>query len=53
MKTETEKCVRCGIDTGIEVNTPVELRSNYIDGSGQLCQECYKKVYGKDRHTDK
>ena len=44
---ETEKCVTCGIDTGVPVNEHVDLRKNYVEGAGQLCAQCWGKVYNQ------
>jgi hypothetical protein len=38
-----EHCVMCGKETNVDVNTHVDLRSNYIEGVGQLCRQCYSK----------
>lgn len=42
-----EKCTSCGKDTPYNIDTPIELRSYYVEGGGQLCKQCYNKVYGK------
>ena len=41
---ETEKCILCGDDTGVPNNLPADARKHYIDGVGQLCENCYIKV---------
>ena len=41
----TEKCISCGVDTGVNVTTHVDYRFFYVDGAGQLCKTCYNKVY--------
>ena len=41
---ETEKCVLCGNDTGVLLNLPADARKHYINGVGQLCENCYIKV---------
>lgn len=38
---EKEKCVICGVDTGIDVTTHIDFRIGYVEGAGQLCKECY------------
>lgn len=43
--TGNDRCVCCGCDTGVATDTPVECRTNYIIGSGQLCKDCYIKLY--------
>ena len=49
-----EKCVRCGKETAYQVSTPVDLRRWYVEGSGQLCETCWRKVYehNRDREID-
>lgn len=41
-----ERCVLCGKQTSVPVMMPVSERAYYIEGCGQLCAECYQKVYG-------
>ena len=43
--TETERCDCCGCDTGIPKDTPISNRKYYIQGSGQLFNKCYTKLY--------
>jgi hypothetical protein len=38
---ETEKCVVCGINTGVSIHQHINLRNNYVEGCGQLCMNCY------------
>lgn len=42
---EIEKCVACGKATAYTKDTPISERSGYVEGGGQLCQDCYKDVY--------
>ena len=42
---EKECCVLCGRMTGILKDGAVTGRKYYIEGAGQLCQECYQEVY--------
>ena len=42
--SKTEKCILCGDDTGVMVELPVDARKYYINGVGQLCEECYRKL---------
>lgn len=44
MKTQFEKCVFCGKTTNVPVGTPIELRTNYVEGAGQLCSKCMAEV---------
>lgn len=41
-----DKCVTCGTDTPYTENTHIDYRNYYIEGAGQLCSECYGKLYG-------
>ena len=41
-----ELCIRCNKPTPYDINYPVERRKYYIDGSGQLCEECWNALYG-------
>lgn len=40
-----EKCTRCGRETEYEVSTPVTVRRYYVEGAGQLCEECFHILY--------
>lgn len=40
----TEGCVICGKDTGVAIETHIDLRHFYEEGVGQLCKECFTKV---------
>lgn len=41
-----ERCVRCGQETEYDVNMPVEARRWFVEGAGQLCEECFSHLYG-------
>lgn len=43
--SEKDRCVLCWGETEYSKNTPVEDRQFYIEGAGQLCEECYRKYY--------
>lgn len=42
----TNLCIMCGADTGIPKETPVYVRPYYVEGAGQLCEDCYNEAYG-------
>ncbi len=48
IRTETaeeyERCVLCGAMTETLATTPIEFRTNYEVGCGQLCVACYAKL---------
>ena len=33
----------CGVDTPYDESTHVDYRYNYVDGIGQMCNECHRK----------
>lgn len=43
---EYEQCVFCGKKTIVPKEQEIEMRPYYIEGAGQLCYDCYKKIYG-------
>ncbi|MDP3042934.1 MAG: hypothetical protein Q8N21_00835 [bacterium] len=45
-KIEHDKCVKCGGETEYPKDTRVDFREGYIEGAGQLCEDCRKKIYG-------
>ena len=40
-----EKCIRCGKPTSYHPYTPITLRRYFIEGSGQLCEQCFYELY--------
>ena len=40
-----EQCVICGRKTKVQRDTPIGERKYYVEAAGQLCEECYSKVY--------
>ena len=44
---EKDKCTMCNDDSVYDKTMPIDLRLGYIEGSGQLCLECYDKIYNK------
>lgn len=36
-----DTCVMCGVETPYEFETHIDLRTEYIEGLGQLCSKCY------------
>lgn len=39
-----DKCVLCGKETPYTKNVHIDLRKCYVEGCGQLCEECYWKT---------
>jgi len=44
---EKEKCVSCGKETPYTKYTPIDIRFNYVEGGGQLCEHCFNEIYGE------
>jgi len=40
-----EKCVSCDKETKVDVNTHIDYRYYYVEGSGQLCRDCWEEIY--------
>jgi len=42
-----EKCVTCNEETKYDREDHLDYRIGYIEGSGQLCLDCYDEIYVK------
>lgn len=42
-----EICVCCRKKLDIPADMELDFRPFYIEGSGQLCYDCYHEIYGK------
>jgi len=42
---EIEECVLCGKETEYYRNTPIDKRKHYVEGCGQLCEDCDISIY--------
>ncbi len=40
-----DKCVICDCETQFDIDEHLDFRLGYIEGCGQLCLNCYDKVY--------
>lgn len=40
-----ELCVRCGKETDYDINTPITARLYFVEGAGQLCEDCWMKLW--------
>ena len=45
-----ELCVVCKKETDYDFSTPVEQRKYYVEGCGQLCEECYADLNKEDQN---
>ena len=50
MKEEIEPCCSCNKELPYSKNKEVDSRGYYIQGAGDLCHECYNRIYGSDIH---
>ena len=46
-QSDIEHCVVCRSVTEYTKETPISERIGYVEGAGQLCQDCYKDLYLK------
>ena len=44
-----DKCVTCGVDSIYDFDEYIRFRIGYIVGVGQLCLNCYDKIYFKNK----
>jgi len=44
-----DKCVLCNADTPYTEHTHIDYHNFYVEGAGQLCGECYDRVYGSNK----
>ena len=42
-----DKCVNCKRETLYSKETHIDFRLGYVEGAGQLCLDCYEKIYMK------
>lgn len=42
---EKESCVLCGKTTSYLESENIDKRKYYVEGSGQLCEDCYTETY--------
>ena len=43
--SDDDPCVLCGGKTGIERSKPIQQRTYYVEGAGQLCERRYCSTY--------
>lgn len=44
-KEEIEECVVCHKKTEYLKSTPIDQRKYYVEGCGQLCEDCFDGIY--------
>ena len=52
-ESDKDKCNLCNNDSPYDKSEPVDDRIAYIEGSGQMCLNCYDKVYGHEWNRDR
>ena len=40
-----DKCVSCDVETKYSEHDHIDFRIGYIEGAGQLCLDCFEKIY--------
>lgn len=50
---EKEKCVWCGKETKYDKDSYIHLRYDYIEGVGQLCTDCARKLIYDKKEKEK
>ena len=48
-----DNCVTCKTPTVYNREDHIDFRIGYIEGSGQLCLDCYEKLYIKESYNAK
>ncbi len=43
-----DDCVSCGNETPYNEDEHVDRRFYYVEGAGQLCKDCWNKVYNEN-----
>ena len=46
-KNNKDLCVVCVKETPFDKNEHIDFRMGYVEGCGQLCLECWDKIYYK------
>ena len=39
-----DKCVNCEKETPYHMDVNIDYRDYYVEGAGQLCEDCYNKL---------
>jgi|APSaa5957512535_1039671.scaffolds.fasta_scaffold07759_6 hypothetical protein len=42
-----DKCISCSCDTKYTSEVHIDDRFCYVEGAGQLCNDCWNKIYNK------
>ena len=45
---DKDKCSLCNDDSPYDKTEPIDERIGYIEGSGQMCLDCYDKIYSHE-----
>ena len=45
---DVERCVMCGGETEYTSSVPISQRNYYVEGAGQICEKCYRRLYVKN-----
>lgn len=46
-----DKCVLCNCETQESTSKPIDFRNFYVEGVGQLCNNCFRETYNYERRN--
>ena len=52
-KNGYDLCVSCGKQTRYPINTPIDARYDYVEGAGQLFEDCSTKTFGLETKLER
>lgn len=44
-----DKCIICNDETIFDNDEHIDKRNWYVEGAGQLCEDCYNSIYFKHK----
>ena len=50
---DKDKCNLCNDDSPYDRIEPIDERIGYVEGSGQVCLDCYDKIYNHEWNRDR
>lgn len=48
-----DTCVICSKATGYKKTDHISKRNYYVEGCGQLCKDCFERVYIKETNSNR
>tara|TARA_Y100000310_G_C20607456_1_gene776265 strand:- start:1242 stop:1448 length:207 start_codon:yes stop_codon:yes gene_type:complete len=50
-RNKKDVCVSCGEATQHNKLDHIDMRKYYVEGAGQLCYDCYMRIYFRDSES--